>query len=146
VTAPNRIDRAQTQDLPAILELLRRAELPTDGLAPHIGTVLVARNGERIVGSAALELYGSGALLRSVAVADDFRGQGLGQALALAALDLARREQVRTVYLLTTTAAGFFPKLGFHTVDRRTVAADVQRSVEFTAACPASAIAMAREL
>ena len=54
----------------------------------------------------------------SVAVGAARRGQGLGQALATAALDLGRQRGVATVYLLTETAAGFFPKLGFRPITR----------------------------
>ncbi len=75
------IDAAQEIDLPAILALLEKSVLPQDGLSDHVATTLVAREDHAIVGSAALELYGTVALLRSVAVADQLRGQGLGQQL-----------------------------------------------------------------
>ena len=47
---------------------------PLDGLADHLATTLVARRDGAIVGSAALEMYPDGALLRSVAVAPTCRG------------------------------------------------------------------------
>ena len=43
-----------------------------------------------------------------------------------------------TVYLLTETASGFFPRFGFHPTHRAAVDLAVQQSVEFTSACPAS--------
>jgi len=46
---------------------------------------------------------------------------------------------VATVYLLTETAAGFFPRFGFQPIQRAEVAPAVQQSIEFTSACPASA-------
>jgi amino-acid N-acetyltransferase len=49
---------------------------------------------------------------------------------------------VETVALLTTTAAGFFPRFGFRAVERATVPVALQASVEFRSACPASATAM----
>jgi len=104
------------------------------------------RENSRIVGTAALELYGGSALLRSVAVAAALRGQGLGQRLTTAALDLARKSGVRTVYLLTETAGAFFPKFGFKTIERRDVDPAVQVSQEFTTACPASAMVMAKQI
>jgi amino-acid N-acetyltransferase len=103
---------------------------------------LVARDGEAVVGSAALERYGDAALLRSVAVEEPRRGTGLGAALVGAALDLARAEGVGEVYLLTTTAPDYFPRFGFRPVARDAVAPAVTQSVEFTSACPASALAM----
>src|SRR6266498_2663696 len=89
---------------------------------------LLERSGARVVGSAALELYGEAALLRSVAVEPALRGQGLGRRLALAALDLAREHGAAEVYLLTETAAEFFSRLGFRPIARAEVAPEVQRS------------------
>jgi amino-acid N-acetyltransferase len=139
------IEPARSGDLEAVLALLRRCELPTDDLERHLDAMLVARRDGRIIGSAALELYGAAALLRSVAVEADARGDGLGQRLTQAALDLARLRHVRSVYLLTTTAGGFFPRFGFRPIERSAVDAAVQTSVEFTSACPASALVMARD-
>ena len=145
VTTPT-ITQARPSDLQAILDLLERSQLPRIGLEPHLPTALVAREDGGIVGSAVLEVYGRAALLRSVAVAPERQGKGLGQALTTAALELARRRGVTTVYLLTETAARFFPKFGFHAIDRADVDRAVLRSTEFTTACPASALVMATTL
>lgn len=137
------IEPAAEADLPAILSLLERSGLPQDGLSNHLATTLVARTGQTIVGSAALELYNPvAALLRSVAVDQPFRGRGLGQQLTEAALDLARQHGVDQIYLLTETASDFFPRFGFRPIDRAEVAPEVQQSVEFASVCPASAVAM----
>ena len=140
------IERATAADLPAILELLRRSALPPAGLEAHLSTTLAARDGTRVVGCAALELYGASALLPSVAVDSARRGQGLGRQLADRACDLGRARGARTVYLLTTTAGDFFPKLGFRTITRAEVDPAVRQSIEFTSACPADALVMRREL
>jgi len=133
------IEAARNSDLPAVLALLGRSGLPQEGLAEHLPTTLVARSGDDLVGSAALEVYGRAALLRSVAVDSALRGQGLGQRLTRAALDLARRHGITSIYLLTETASDFFPRFGFHPTERAAVDPAVQQSVEFTSACPASA-------
>ena len=133
------IEVAHSSDLPAVLALLERSSLPQEGLAEHLATTLVARSGDAVVGSVALELYGGAALLRSVAVEKALRGHGLGQRLTRAALDLARQRGVATMYLLTETAGDFFPRFGFHPAERAAVDAAVQQSVEFMSACPASA-------
>ena len=143
---PPIISPATPADLPAIFELLQRSALPRDGLDAHVATTLVARDANGLVGTAALELYGTAALLRSVAVAAEQRGRGLGAALTATALDLARRRGVRTVYLLTGTAAEFFPRFGFRPIPRPAVDPAVLGSAEFTTACPASALVMARTL
>jgi len=140
------IERAVAADLPAILDLLRGSALPPDGLDAHLTTTLAARDGTRLVGCAALELYGASALLRSVAVDPARRGEGLGRRLTQHACDLGRMHGVRAVYLLTTTASDFFPKLGFHAITRAEVDPAVRGSVEFTTACPVDALVMRREL
>jgi amino-acid N-acetyltransferase len=144
--ASPRIGPAVREDLPGILSLLEDSGLPEDELEDHLGTALVAREGGRVVGSAALELHRSGALLRSVAVEADRRGQGLGRRLAREALVLARERGAERVYLLTETADGFFPRFGFRPIGRAEVPEDVRGSVEFVSGCPESARAMAAEL
>src|SRR2546428_9230207 len=106
------IAAATSADLPALLELLGQSALPTAGLADHLDTTLVAHEAGHVVGSAALELYGTTALLRSVAVAPRLRGRGLGQELTPHPLPLPRRRQIRTGDLLTGTAGGVFPRFG----------------------------------
>lgn len=141
------IERLKAADAEAVYSLLREHQLPVDGLADHLETTLVARDGRgRVLGSAALEIYGNHALLRSVAVAGASRGQHIGRDLTLAALRLAAERSVSTVYLLTTTADDYFPRFGFERIARAEVPAAVQSSVEFTTACPSSATVMRKRL
>ena len=137
-----RIGPATAGDYPEIEALLREHRLPEAGLRPHLDSTLVAREGTRVLGAAALELYDQSALLRSVAVTGTQRGTGLGRALTEAALDLARARGVDTVYLLTETAEAFFTHMGFRKTARSAVAALVRQSLEFTTACPESAVCM----
>ena len=140
------IERAQPADLGPICALLAASDLPTNGLAEALGHTLVARSGADLAGCVALEVYGAYALLRSLAVATAYRGEGLGLQLSQAALGLAVQLGVTHVYLLTETAAGFFPKLGFRPVDRPQIPAEVQTAEEFTTLCPVSALAMLVEV
>jgi amino-acid N-acetyltransferase len=141
-----RIERARAEDGPPILQLLSAAQLPVDGLLDHLDTAVVARADDRVVGCAALELYTDGALLRSVVVDDSVNGQGIGTCLTRAALDLANVLGMPAVYLLTTTAAAFFPRFGFVRIARSDVPASVQESVEFRSACPSTAAAMKKPI
>lgn len=146
MSEPITITSTQPSDLSNILDLLARSGLPQDGLSDHLATTLVARSNGSIIGSAAIEVYGASALLRSVAVDAEVRGQGLGHRLTKAALDLARERNITHVYLLTETAADFFPRFGFKAIDRAQVNHAVKQSVEFTTACPDSALAMVLEI
>ena len=145
-TSPVSIEPARADDGPAILRLLSAAALPVDGVLDRLDTAVVARAGGRLVGCAALEIYRDGALLRSVAVDAAARGQGIGTRVTSAALDLARARGVRVVYLLTTTAEGFFPRFAFEPIDRQHMPASVQASEEFQSACPSTAIVMRKTL
>jgi len=143
---PTRIEPADALDADAILDLVARNGLPLDGLREHLPTTVVARDNGRIVGTAALELYIDGALLRSVAVAPEHQGQGLGHELTQAAIHLAEQRHAPAVYLLTTTADRFFPKFGFQRIERAEVPPSVQTSIEFRSACPSSATVMRKGL
>jgi amino-acid N-acetyltransferase len=140
------IEAARPGDAEAIVNLISTNRLPLDGLREHLGTAVVARLNGAVVGVAALEVYTDGVLVRSVAVAPVLQRRGLGHCLTEAVLRLARDLEAPHAYLLTTTAAAFFPKFGFARVDRADVPASVQASIEFTSACPASAIVMRKVL
>ncbi len=128
-------------DFSVIEALLSGAHLPLEGLRES-AQLLVARLDGRVVGAAALEEYDSGVLLRSVVVAEELRNSGVGQRLTTAMLEVASLAGYRAAYLLTTTAGDFFSGFGFIPIDRADVPADVKQSVEFTSACPASALVM----
>lgn len=136
---------AAPADLPALRALLRRCGLPLDGFDDQLPRTLVAE-ATGVVGCAAIELYPPYALLRSVAVDEAARGQGLGHRLTVKALALARRLGAAEVFLLTETAVPFFERLGFAPVARADVPAAVQQSAELRSACPASAQVMRRVL
>ena len=140
------IRAATPTDLPDILDLLETSALPVAGIERHVETTLVARDGDTIVGCAAVEVYGTAGLLRSVAVAGGRRGEGLGQRLTAAALDVARARGVSNVYLLTTTAGDFFPRFGFTPIARAQMDPALESSEELRGACPASALAMRAQL
>jgi amino-acid N-acetyltransferase len=140
---------ALTADLPAVRKLLADAGLPGEDVAPHFGdgyAVAVASDGA-IIGATGVEVHGvvgdaRYGLLRSAVVADAWRGRGVGEALARDRLAWARAQGLAEVYLLTTTAAGWFPRFGFALVTRESAPAPLQRSSEFASTCPSSAVTM----
>jgi amino-acid N-acetyltransferase len=136
------IEPARADDAPNVLRLLKENRLPLEGLLDHLATTLVAREAGQIVGSAALEVYPDGALLRSVAVSPDRQGTGVGHQLIEAAIEMARDRSLSALFLLTTTADRYFPKFGFERIERQAVPDSVKTSVEFTSACPSSAVVM----
>ena len=142
-----RIEPATSVDLDSMCALLNAAHLPTDGLAQHLKTALVARAADAVIGCVALERYDDLALLRSLVVTDLYRRHGVGQSLAIQALELARQQHVTDVYLLTMTATAFFAeRFGFRVTDRAGGPPSVLQSVEFVSACPATAQVMVRKI
>jgi arsenite methyltransferase len=96
------------------------------------------------VGVAGIERHGPHALLRSVAVAESFRGRGVGEALVHDRLAAAEAGGAEDVWLLTTTADRWFPRFGFTATTREAIPAPLQASAEVTHACPASAAVLRR--
>jgi N-acetylglutamate synthase-like GNAT family acetyltransferase len=137
------IRQAEPQDLPAVLDLLAEAQLPTAGVAEHFGSFFVVDEGGRIVASAGIERHGDAALLRSLAVAPDVRGTGLGAAILRRALHEADGRML-AVYALTTTADEYLSRFGFQRVPRSSVPVELFESHELRDACPASATVMKR--
>ena len=127
------------EDLAWILGLLERSRLPTAGVADHISGFLVAEIPAGPAGCGALERYGSDALLRSVAVMEAHRGRGIGRQIVEALVSRAAAGGIRTLTLLTTSAEGYFTRLGFRAVDRSQVPRSIERSTELQGACPVSA-------
>ncbi len=133
-------------DLDAIRALLRRLHLPAEDVGLGHQSFLAARSGGELVGCVGLERYGDAALLRSLAVVPRLQATGLGKRLSAEVVAEARRAGVRTLYLLTTTAAPFFERAGFRRVERASAPPAVAASPEFKALCPASAACLALAL
>ncbi len=140
------IRSAQPEDWLAISTLLESIKLPTAGVSDHLPNFLILEDGGKIAGCVGLEVYGSKALLRSLAVAKEWQGKGLGGALYEAAVERARRRGIDEIYLLTETAEKFFAARGFEIIPRTQAAEPVKNSVEFRSACPQSAICMKLKL
>lgn len=139
---------ATPSDLGAVRRLLEAAGLPTADLDERlVSRFLVAQREGRLVGAVACEPVAADCgLLRSLVVAPDFQGRGLGERL-VAEIEAAAREQgIRTLYLLTETAEGFFLSLGYLRTDRKQAPPEILATSEFTRLCPAGAACMCKRL
>ncbi len=137
---------ARAEDLAAVESLLRSANLPWEDVAPHFGAFLVGEQHGTLVASAGFEHCEAVALVRSVAIAEPLRQRGAGAALCETLLGEARRRGVREAYLLTTSAQGFFARLGFATIPRTLAPAAIRATREFAELCDESAVVMQRKL
>lgn len=134
---------ATAGDHHAVIQLLEMNELPVAGVPDSLEHFFVAESDGRTIGTIGLERYGPYGLLRSAAVASDWQGRGVGRSLVERLLEYSKDLGLSAIYLLTTTAEGYFPAFGFRAVSRSDVPAEVQESVEFASACPASAAVFA---
>ena len=137
---------AIVDDLGRIDALLESLNLPTAGVSEHLGNFLVLVDKSAVVGCVGLEVYGSKGLLRSLAVKPELQGQGLGNLLYQAVTESARQRGIAEIYLLTETAEAFFVARGFQIIARDLVDEEVKASVEFSSACPQSAVCMSFKL
>ncbi|MDR7335858.1 MAG: arsenic resistance N-acetyltransferase ArsN2 [Roseateles sp.] len=138
--------QAGASDWPAIEALLLANKLPTDGAQAHLTTYLLAVSNGEVVGCAGAEVYGTLALVRSVAVAPGLQKQGIGRLLVERLLHEARSRDIAALYLLTVTAPEYFAQYGFKRMKIEAVPAALKASAEFQGACPACAALMALTL
>ena len=144
--SPLEVTLAQPQDLEEIRSLLQSQQLPIEDIDDHISFLLARNTANRVVGCCGLECYSSVGLLRSLVVDSAFQGKGLGQQLVQQTLEMAKEKELEVVYLLTTTAAEFFEKLGFDQVYRNEVPMAIQQTKEYAQLCPDSAVVLRLQL
>jgi len=141
------IQRAQSGDLDAIRSLLQSCGLPHEDLtSAHLGHFFVCRRDESLQGVVGLEFCGDIALLRSLAVTPDSRGEGLGARLVDAVEDQAHEEGIETLYLLTTSASNYFRARGYEPMAREALPESIQETDEAARLCPSSATCMRKTL
>ncbi len=144
---------ASADDLSAVSALLAAARLAPNGLDAQFGpqfAVAVDVASGTVIGSAGVELYRDTevdggetyGLLRSAVVDERLRGHGVGAALTEDRLSWAEGERLAALYLLTETAADYWPRFGFTRTARDAAPAAVMMAHEWKQGCPASAVAM----
>jgi len=130
-----------------VAALLAAAQLPVSDLRTSRSlNLLGVRDAGRLVGVVGIEVYGEVGLLRSLAVESAHRNAGVGMSLVFDAETWAAGHGVKTLYLLTTTAAGFFAGLGYVAAPRSNAPAAIAATAQFAGLCPASSTFMCKVL
>ena len=119
------VEKARIPDIPQIHKLINdyagRGEMlarPLSDLYEGIRDFLVIRDEERVLACAALHVAWSDlAEIRSVAVAEELKGRGLGTLLVEACLKEAQDLGIETVFCFTYRPE-FFRRCGFADVDK----------------------------
>ena len=119
------VRKARMQDIPAILDLIngyaaRGIMLPRTEfeMSETIRDFTVVRQGPVLLGCGALHFYSPTAgEIRSLAVAEQAKTQGVGRRLVEAVVAEAQTYELAAVFAFTYVV-DFFNKLGFETVER----------------------------
>ena len=138
---------AQAENEPAIRQMLAQCGLPFEDITPELlRHFFVAQDDGEVIGCAGLEPRGNAALFRSLAVASNYRGSGLGKRLVAHVEKHAQTLSVQSLYLLTIGAEGFFTRIGYSIVDRGDAPRSIQETEEFASLCPSSSTCMVKRL
>ena len=135
-------------DKKKVLDLLKKAELPTDDLTNEkMKNFMIARGKDgSIIGVVGVEMYQESGLLRSLVVHPAYRGTGLGSLLTRKIESFALHNGVKTLYLLTMTSADFFQRIGYEVTQRDNVPESIRKTEEFNNVCPVSAVCLFKVL
>ena len=141
------MDILPNPDESSVRNRLSESGLPVEDItAQHLQHFFGCGSGSKLEGVVGLELYGDAALLRSLAVAAERRGSGLGSKLVAHAEGYARGKGVKSLYLLTTTAEAFFQRRGYAKIPRENAPPAVKATREFSGICPLSSAFMVKHL
>ncbi len=121
----NRVEKARIRDVAQMHKLINsyadKGEMLARSLSElyeNVRDYFVVRQGERVIACAALHVsWLDLAEIKSLAVAEDSRKQGIGAQLVEACLNEAKGLGIATVFCLTYNPA-FFEKFGFSQVDK----------------------------
>ena len=125
-----------------VLALLTLANLPINDIGENVELFSLEMN-EETIGTAGLEINSQIGLLRSVSVLESQKGKGYGFLIVRDLEEYAKTQNIKELYLLTTTAKEFFEKkCNYEVVERANVPTEIQNSQQFTSVCPSSAVVM----
>ncbi|NDQ55564.1 MAG: GNAT family N-acetyltransferase [Acidipila sp.] len=128
------VRHATLADVPAIYRLIayyaQRGVLlrrEREEIRGNIGNFLVHSDGPRVVGCISLESYGTElSEIRSIAVAPEIIGRGIGSGLLESALAEARRREIARVFAVTDVPQ-LFLRSGFTAVSRQLLTEKIDR-------------------
>jgi len=135
------------EHLDSVRSFLKENKLPFDDIRLEGNQFYLYSDGGTIVGCGGLEFYGDYCLLRSVAVAKEFRGGGYGKQIVKDLISKAAEQQIHSISLLTETAEKFFEKhFRFKKQSREDAPKEIRSSSEFSSVCPVSAAYMSFDI
>ncbi|MBY5938115.1 arsenic resistance N-acetyltransferase ArsN2 [Marinobacter nauticus] len=131
----------------SLIELLNRAGLATSDInQPGSICFFGCHQSGKLIGSVGIEIRKKSAMLRSLATHEEVRNTGLGRALVEHAELNASHMGVSDIYLLTTTAADFFERLGYEQLCREQAPDAIRKTTQFSDLCPTTSNLMRKVL
>jgi amino-acid N-acetyltransferase len=140
------LEPADDDSLAYVEALLSESGLPSRDVRSTPDAFYIGYDGDERIGVGGVERRGAHGLLRSVVVEPAERGTGYGTALCDALEAEAAAAGIEALYLLTTTASGFFADRGYAEIPRSEAPAGIRRTTEFDELCPSTATCMRKEL
>jgi amino-acid N-acetyltransferase len=126
---------------------LVRAGLPADDVGdPYLLAWRFETYEDVPVGFGCLEISGDDGILRAVVTLPPLRQIGLGAAMVDVLEAEVRARRCQAIYLLTTSEADFFARLGYAPCVLSDVPEAIRATRPFTALCPPTATLMVKRL
>ena len=127
------------------INLLQQHGLPVSDIDDD-KLLYLLMDGEKIIGTAGLEIFEDCALLRSVSVIKEEQGKGYGKVINEQIEKYVKESGINCLYLLTATAKDFFDKQGYCVIKREESPEALKQTAAFTSLCPASAMVMKKRI
>jgi amino-acid N-acetyltransferase len=128
--------------MPDARSLLTTSDLPTDDIDDPAIALFGAFAGDTLVGVIGLQSSDGVGLLRSLAVAPEYRDRGIARLLCERVIEAAR--DMPSLWLLTTTAKDYFLRHAFEVVPRTEAPEALRATAQFSSLCPSTAHVMRR--
>lgn len=112
----------------------------------YIDNFIVSELENKIIGLGGYEILGEIALIRSIAVAQEYRGNSIGVNIYRLLEEKIKHIGIKEAYLLIETATDYFKKIGFTIKERASLPEAITKTKQFKELCPSTAIVMFNEL
>jgi amino-acid N-acetyltransferase len=132
---------AINEELDKALKLLASNQLPTIDIGKNVELYTVYDH-QNLIGTIGLEAYDTEGLLRSFCLDFEVQNKGFGSQILTIFEGIIKEKGIHNLYLLTTTAKGFFEKNNYKIISREDVSEAIRQTAEFKGVCPSSAIVM----
>ncbi|MGE3831471.1 MAG: arsenic resistance N-acetyltransferase ArsN2 [Parvibaculaceae bacterium] len=135
-----------SEEIPALKDSLMDAHLVAEDIEDGAARFFQFTHGHAICGYGGIELHGRDALIRSLVVLPVFRSNGIGKKCVDQLERLARSAGATQGFLATTTAKGFFERVGYRAIDRSEVPPRILATRQLSGLCPSTAPLMHKAL